>query len=367
MSPDLLEEILVETRPAPDPVWAQRLDEKVERGFERPARPGMKASRFARLRPLLMPAMGAAATVFLVVLIAVNVPGGGGTSAVEPEIAGSAAGQAEESLGRDEAAGAGGGAATGSAERSAGESALAPPVVPGGAVPGERRKVERFASLTLSAPGERISSVGDRVIAVTDRLGGYVASSTVSSSEDDGGGRFELKIPVRRLDQAMAELSKLAHVAERSQATHDITGEFNAARAQVREAKAERQSLLRQLAAADTPNETASIRARLRIVAAELANARRDTRRVNRRANYATVSVTLTADDSAPAPGEDDEGAWTPGDALRDAARVLEVAAGVLIIALAVAVPLGLLAVLGLLVARRMTRRRREAALDAAA
>ena len=35
--------------------------------------------------------------------------------------------------------------------------------------------------------------------------------------------------------------------------------------------------------------------------------------------------------------------AWTPGDALHDAGRVLEVAAGVALIALAVAVPVGLL------------------------
>lgn len=362
MSPELLEEILVETRPAPDPAWARELDERVERGFERPAR----RARAPRLRPLLLPAMGAVASLALVLVIATGLPGGGGTGDVS--VSGGEGGSVASDV-EPEAATGGQALEDSSAGRAAPETdeSFAPvPPTDGVAVPGERRKVERSASLTLTAPPDRIAAIGDRVIAVTDALGGYVASSSVNSSEDGGEGLFELKIPVRRLDRAMAELSKLAHVAARSQATQDITGSFNAAKARRREARAERESLLRQLARADTPNETASIRARLRIVAAELDAARRELRQVNRRAAYATVAVTLLADGSAPAPGEEDGGAWTPGDALRDAGRVLEVAAGVAIIALAAAVPLALLALGAALVVRRVTRRRREAALDGA-
>jgi hypothetical protein len=61
-----------------------------------------------------------------------------------------------------------------------------------------------------------------------------------------------------------------------------------------------------------------------------------------------------------------DDGPWTPGDAWRDARRALEVAAGVLIVAASIALPLGLLAALVAWGARSMRRRRRDAALDRA-
>ena len=61
-------------------------------------------------------------------------------------------------------------------------------------------------------------------------------------------------------------------------------------------------------------------------------------RRVDNRASYANVSVTLVADRSGGAAIGDD-GRWTPGDAFADAVRVLEVAAGVALLVLAIALP----------------------------
>ena len=58
-------------------------------------------------------------------------------------------------------------------------------------------------------------------------------------------------------------------------------------------------------------------------------------------------------------------GRWTPGDAAKDAGRVLEVIAGVLVIALAILIPLGILAGLAAYGNRGLTRRRRERALEA--
>jgi hypothetical protein len=76
--------------------------------------------------------------------------------------------------------------------------------------------------------------------------------------------------------------------------------------------------------------------------------------------------VTLVADRSAGAPGtEEDDGSWTPGDAAHDALRVLEVIAGIALIAAAIAIPLALLGLLTALTLRYTRRRRREHALDA--
>jgi Kef-type K+ transport system membrane component KefB len=76
--------------------------------------------------------------------------------------------------------------------------------------------------------------------------------------------------------------------------------------------------------------------------------------------------LTLVADRSAGAPGtEDDDESWTPGDAAHDALRVLEVIAGVALIAAAIVIPLALLGLLAGLTLRHTRRRRREHALDA--
>ena len=52
-----------------------------------------------------------------------------------------------------------------------------------------------------------------------------------------------------------------------------------------------------------------------------------------------------------------------PGDALDDAVRILQVVAGVALVALAILVPLAILVAAGAGVARVTKRRRREAAL----
>jgi hypothetical protein len=74
--------------------------------------------------------------------------------------------------------------------------------------------------------------------------------------------------------------------------------------------------------------------------------------------------VTVTGRGRAPSAGG---GAWTPRDALHDALRVLEVAAGVLVVSAAALAPIALVAALAGLAARSLRRRRREQALDAAA
>ncbi len=96
----------------------------------------------------------------------------------------------------------------------------------------------------------------------------------------------------------------------------------------------------------------------------QIAAAKSDLRSVKRRASTSSISVTLEADKDAGATagGNDD---WSPGDALKDAGRVLEVTASVLLVAGAVALPLGLIALLVWLAARQASHRRRERALDA--
>jgi hypothetical protein len=236
-----------------------------------------------------------------------------------------------------------------------------PPPLTGGA---SGRRVERAAQLTLIAAPADVQKVADGVIRTAAALGGYVETSQISSDDQGGGASLRLRIPSARLDDTIARLSELAHVGSLTRASTDITAPVVSVTARLSDARAERTALLRALGKATTNGEIASLRERLRLNRSQIAALEGELAGLRRRANTATVDVTVQG--TAPKAGGGTGGAWTPRDALHDALRVLEVAAGVILVAGAALVPLALLGALGALAARGRRRRRRDAALDAA-
>jgi hypothetical protein len=355
---------LRDERPVPDLTFARSLDERAERGFARAAakrapRRGIKWPR------LTLPALGLAASAALVVVLAVAVPrggdpspsGGGGVTAQRApsgDGAGSAASDGSGSAGADSGASA-------PANPDAQRRAVPLPSFSTDVNPSARRSVERSAGVVLAAPPSGIDAAAAEILRITDDLGGYVVSSTISSGSS---GQFELRVPESRLQTALSRLSRVAKVRERTQSARDITRAVVSSRERLRDARTERRSLLRQLAEATTPNQTASIRARLRLVSGQIAAGKRDLARVRSRATRSTIAVALLADRGAGAAGGAGDG-WTPGDALQLAGKILAFIAAALLVAGAVLVPLGLVALLARLAARQAAQRRRERTLDA--
>ncbi len=336
--------LLRDERPEPSLTWTTHMDRRVASRF--PAKPKRRRVWLRKAAPALAIAACLLPVVGLAALVGDSDFGGGDDSAESG--AGGDSGAMEEQATDD----AGGG------------SVAAPPAVSrAGGDPGSdsraNRSVQRSASLTLAAPAREIDRVAARIGDVTSELGGFVAASTVSTN---GGGTFQLRVPSDQLDTAIQRLSRLGRVRDLSRRSVDITSNVVSARERLADARAERKSLLTQLAAADTLNETESLRSRLEIVSREIAAARRALRRVNNQANFADVSVELVASRAS----DDGAGAWTPGDAWGDALRVLEVIAGVALIAAAVLLPVALVWLLAWLALRGVSRRRRERALDMA-
>jgi hypothetical protein len=375
VDPDLadLAELAValrDERAAPEPAFTRTLDARAQRGF--PPLASAKRRRGIKWPRLTLPALGVAASVLLVVVIATSIPNGGGEDTSSAGAGSSAAtteaAPSEESGTKPSAAAksaprpaiGGGAAETDSAAPSTTTVGPLPPNAPAPRADGRsRRSVERSAELVLATRPQGIDRAASEIIRVTDELGGYVVSSTVSSNSS---GQFELRVPERKLQTALSRLSRVAKVRERTQSARDITGAVVSVRERLKDARTERRSLLRQLAAATTTNQTASIRARLRLVSGQIAAAKRDLSHVKSRATRSTIAVTLLADRSR---SDDGAAGWTPGDALDDAMRILEVTAGVLLVGLALLLPLGLVALLVWLATRQAAQRRRERALDA--
>ncbi|MGK2937580.1 MAG: DUF4349 domain-containing protein [Solirubrobacteraceae bacterium] len=336
--------------PQATPAFLAELDARVHEGF--PPRDDAPAGARAHRprRRLLLGAGGIAASAMIAVAVVVSL-GDDPAPLTSDTVVSDAATRAPE-------------AATDSSEGSA---AIPPAPTEEPALGRERRSVERSATLDLTVPAHEVQSTANAVVRATDRVGGIVQTSSINVGEGSPGeARFELRVPSDTLDEALAAYSKLGSVAHRTQDAQDITGAVVSAEDLLSDARAERRGLLRALGRADTRREVESIRARLRIVRADIARREAALRSVRARADLATVAVTVRGEDDGNGgpSGEEDDG-WSVGDAARDAGRLLEVAAGALIVGAAAILPLLALALAGAAAARHAVRRRRERGLDA--
>jgi hypothetical protein len=337
----------------------------VRRGAARSGAVARHWPALLRRRPFL-PAAAATLAVGLVALV-VALSAGGGTRLAD---GGSATSSGEL------ARGGSGDAAPGKAlsEQAAPDTAAAlperdalAPAAPGADAPSAGRKVERAASIELGADADRVDDVAQGVLGVVAHFDAIVDQSSVQSGTTGGEARFELRIPAARLQPALAALSRLpdAHVLSRTDDAVDVNQAYVSVRRRLANARAERAGVVRALSNADDEHETLRLRARLDALERTIATAERAQRSLDRRVDYARVAVAIRGDADGGSVGVGD-GSFTLGAAAHDALRVLEVAAGVVVIAAAALVPLALLAALAWPLARAASRRRREHALDAA-
>jgi hypothetical protein len=233
--------------------------------------------------------------------------------------------------------------------------------------PLSQRKVAQSVDLSLSTSPDDFRDAADGVLDVVRDHRGFVVRSNVSAGDPRvrgskrGRASFTLRIPAGELSAAMGDLSDLGHVVSRSDGSVDITNRFVSARKRIDALTASRDQLLQELGQAVTITEQQSIRARLRIVQAQLAGAHHDLARAHERVHLVPVSVTIAADAAAKTGG-----AWTIGDAFHDAGRVLTVTAGAALVGGAALLPFVLLGAVAAAGRREWVRRQRNRALDAA-
>lgn len=367
--------LLTAERPEVPPTFAHRMDERVARRFvTAPPRP--KRRWFTKG---FWEASGAmAAGVALIVGLVIAVGGNNGSSMssgsasqplstpVPSSSAGTASSSAAASSGTQKSAAgtAAASAPNGSSSASQSSSTAAPTLQP----PTTGRKVVQSAQLQLGAPANRIDDVAQQVYDVMGGLGGIVQSSTVTQTGGaDGYANFQLSVPSASLGQAMSRLSSLTYatVLSRTDASQDITDEYGAAQRALADARALRTSLLKQLAGATTTEQIDSLNAQIHDAEASISSDQATLNRLNHEVGFSQLSVQVQAR-STPVPVSHGDGAFGIGQAAHDAGRVLTVAAGVALIALAALTPVALVAALFWWVGTAVRRRRREQALDSA-
>lgn len=381
--------LVADERPRPRDAWTQELDARVGRRFAAPLGSAPAARGPRRHRPLraglwsLGSVAAAGAAAVGAVLVIAQAPS-------TPNPVSSSAPPATASIAHapGQVAKAAAGAPAPRAAFSPPPGRLAPATASAGVInppsaqslssaastyglqlPQNGRKVIQSAQLQLATDPNHIDTVAQEVFDVVGTEGGIVDRSSVTQTGGlDGTASFALRIPSGSLSQAMTRLSNLrgAQVVARTDSSQDINSQYVSATRTLADAQALRAALLRQLAGAQTTAEIDSLKSRIQDAENAIAAAQASLRGLNAQIDYSQVSVTVSAR-SAPAPAPHRSGGgFTLGRAAHLAGRVLIVAAGVALVALAVLVPVGLVAALVAWAGGTFRRRRREQALDLA-
>jgi hypothetical protein len=216
--------------------------------------------------------------------------------------------------------------------------------------------------MSLQAPENRLEKVGQGVVDTAERYRGYVLSSSLGTGEDEGGGTYELRVPAADLRDALRDLGRLGTVRSQSQDGQDVTAGYVSATDRLQSARAERRSLLRRLEQANSDTQTEALRRQLDLNAQQVSGLRSQLRDLRVRTDYAAIAVTLTSRDQDGGAGSG--GGDGLGSAVDDALASLSGSVELLVRALGVVIPVGILAALAWLAGRTARRRRRDAALS---
>jgi hypothetical protein len=233
--------------------------------------------------------------------------------------------------------------------------------------PPNGRKIIQGAQLALTTAPSRIDLVAQEVFSVVGQENGIVNSSNVTSgSAPNAYAEFQLTVPSSVLPQTLSALSALryAHVASSTDTTQDVNDQYQADVRRLADARALRTSLLKQLANATTQAQIDSLTAQIHDAEASISSDEATLRQLQRQVNFSQITVTINSPVPVPLPVQSGSGGFTLGKAAHDAGRVLTVAAGVALIAIAALLPVALVGALAWWVAAALRRRRREQALD---
>jgi hypothetical protein len=379
--------ILRAERPVPDEAFLARVDRRVKSRFRDPppaARP-WTWRWWSERRPMALGALAGVAALCVAVAVVVGpyglaTPGvrsSHGVAASRPSASGGpgssssagsgSGGPGSSSRGPSVAAGAAKSPAAGSgtAESSAGRSPSLSNRAPT-APTASGRDITQSARIGLQADPGRIAGVAQEVFDVVGAEHGDVLRSHVSETAGAPGfATFSLQVPAARLQATLNRLSRLAHarVLTREDASADITSHVDNTAAALAGARARRRSLLRQLAATAIPAEADRLQREATRALAQIDRYSSELQRLRHRVADSTIAVTVQSPPLVHHRHHATAGGFTFTQALHDAGRILLVAAGVALIALAVLVPVGLLVALCAWVWSFVLRRRREGAL----
>jgi hypothetical protein len=218
--------------------------------------------------------------------------------------------------------------------------------------------VIKTARLSIEVGEDGFTAAADRATAIAGEQGGFVESSS-SQGSDLRSGRLTLRVPVDRFEEALSEVSKLGEVRLRSVSGKDVTSRFVDLDARIRNARAQEEVLLGILDQAGTVSATLQVQRTLSDVQLQIEELVGQERSLRNRAAFGTIAVDLfeRGADQPIAAGSDISNPRLSEAWVRAKATFFALVYGIIVSA-SVLVPLGLVALFALFVARRVRERR---------
>jgi uncharacterized protein DUF4349 len=190
--------------------------------------------------------------------------------------------------------------------------------------PAVTRKLIRTGNLQLEV--RDTEEVAARVQALATRLGGFVGSSNGQRREDLMYYNLTLRVPVERLDEAVAAIRALAiRVNQEHQQVDDVTDQYIDLDARMRTLEATETELRALLAEsrqrARKVSEIMEVYQQLIEIRSQIEQIRTQLNSFDKLAALSTINLELMPTEAAKPVVDGDE--WRPGDTLRGSARTL--------------------------------------------
>jgi hypothetical protein len=251
----------------------------------------------------------------------------------------------------DELAGAG--SSGGGATAAPAQNASAVPDAPG-------PRIVKKADLRLELARKELRGAVDRATSIADAHGGYVASTAVSRGGDGSTGTLVVRVPAAEFDAVRRELSRLGDVQDERLSGDDVSSQLVDYKARIVSLQAQEDALRTLLGRANAVGEVLQVQGQLFDVRRQIEQLQGQQAALADAADFSTITIRL-AEPGAPArgPGETATGLARSAERAWDAAVAV---VGGMLVALGVAVPLAVVALLGWLLSRMVRQQRHRQA-----
>ena len=277
---------------------------------------------------------------------------GGGSAVAHGSASGAGVGvAAQDSLGVLAAPSATGAGSDSQTLRSAatGEKLASDPLR---SLPALRSAVIKTADVGLRVDHSHFGQTRSAVRKIAGDLGGYETHSSTSGSKIHSG-RITIRVPARAFRRAMDAIEGIAHVHVTAESVtgQDVSQQFVDLQARLVNLEAQEKVLLRLMDRAETISESIRVENYLQQVEFQIEDVQGRMLYLQNRTSMSTITVALHEAGKKPAPPQHASALWKAGE--RSLGAALAVVTGV-IVGAGLVVPLSILALLALLVGRRL-------------
>jgi hypothetical protein len=219
-------------------------------------------------------------------------------------------------------------------------------------LPALRSAIIKTADIGLRVDHGQFGQTRMAVGHIADRFGGYETNSSTSGTKIHAG-RITIRVPARAFTRAMDAIESVAHVhvTAESRTGQDVSQQFVDLQARLVNLEAQEKVLLRLMDRAQTISESIRVENYLQEVEFQIEDVQGRMLYLQNRTSMSTITVALHEAGKKPAPPQHASALWKAGE--RSLGAALAVVTGV-IVGAGLVVPLSILALLALLVGRRL-------------